>query len=403
MEKTRLGLQTLRFGALLSFALLWAATASAQVELVRKSEANGQSQAISDYGFRYQIDLETNPVCNQGKTGTCWSFSSVGFLESEYLRKEKSSIDLSEMYVVRKVYEDKAEKYLRMHGTIAFAQGGALPDMLYVLREYGMMPETAYPGRPNPAEGFDHSELESALKGLLDAVLKAEGKSLSQTWQSGVQALLDAYLGAVPETFEYEGKRYTARTFADQKLKLKAEEYVQITSFTHRPEGTWMAIEVPDNWLWDRSFNVSLEGMMKTLNRALDAGMSVGWATDVSEKSFAVRKGLAVCPDPEWLKTHPEATGFEFQCPERTIDPALRQLGYDRWETTDDHGMLITGKAQAADDRVFYLVKNSWGEIENPVRPGYLMASEAFVEYKTISMLLPVEALSKEDRKKAGL
>jgi bleomycin hydrolase len=215
--------------------------------------------------------------------------------------------------------------------------------------------------------------------------------------------LLDAYLGPLPDRFDYEGTRYTAREFADRKLKLKPENYVQITSFTHKPQGEWMEIEVPDNWLWGRSLNVSLEEMMTCLDKALDAGMCIGWATDVSEKGFAVRKGLALSPDPKWKSEHPNASGFEFECPERSVTPELRQLGYDRWETTDDHGMLITGKAKAADGRVFYLAKNSWGEIENPVRAGHLLASEHFVRYKTISMLLPVEALSKDDRKKAGL
>ncbi len=384
-------------------SLLWAPALWAQVELVKKSESNGIGGELSDYAFEFEVDIAGNPVCNQGKTGTCWSFSSVAFLESEYQRLEKRPIDLSEMYVVRKVYEDKAEKYIRTHGTIAFAQGGALPDALYVLKKYGMMPEKVYPGRLDVSKPFNHGELESALKGLLDAVM-AEGEGpISDTWKDGVRALLDAYLGALPERFDWEGAKYTPRQFADRKLKLNPDHYVQITSFLHEPQGDWMEIEVPDNWLWGRSLNLPLEVMMATLDRALDGGMCIGWATDVSEKGFAVRNGLAVTPDPKWRSEHPNSNGFEFDCPERVISPELRQEGYDLWETTDDHGMLITGRAKAADGRSFYLVKNSWGEIENPVRPGHLLASEQFVRYKTISMLLPVDALSKEDRKKAGL
>ena len=386
-----------------SLAVLCAFNTYAQVDLINKVKDN-QGAGADAYQFKEVINVEAGPVSDQGRSSTCWSFSTVSFLETEYLRQNKKFIDLSELYVVRKTYELKAEKYIRMHGRINFAQGGALPDALMVLQSFGALPQAVYSGLPTGQTQINHDELETALKAVLDAVLKNEGKTISNTWKTSVNALLDAYMGAVPNEFNWEGKKYSPRSFADQVLKISASDYIQITSFTHQPYYTSMFIEVPDNWMWGTAYNLPLNDLMECVNHALSQNHSLAWATDVSEKGFNIRKGLAVNPDRQAAAALGLDDIFLPGFPELQVDEALRQKSFDNWETTDDHGMQITGISEDQNGKRFYLVKNSWGELENPFyKNGYLYASESFVKHKTISFVLHKKALPKAIARQLGL
>ena len=365
-----------------------------------------------NYLFTVKKDIEANEVQNQNRTGTCWSFSALSFIESELIRMGKGTHKLSEMYVVRKAYEDKAENYVRMHGTANFSQGGAFHDIPHVIKKYGIMPQEAYKGLNYGLENHNHSEMEAVLKNMLDAVIKNKQGQLTTSWKAAFNAVLDAYLGPVPETFSYQGKEYTPTSFATS-LGLNMDDYVVITSFTHHPFYEHFVIEVPDNWIWARAFNVPLDEMMQIQKDAVMNGYSIGWAADVSEKGFSFRDGLAIVPEDESkLKSSgkdnkyfnnagakKEGTQFDNPGPEKTITQSMRQEAFDNYLTTDDHGMHFTGMVTDQSGSEYFIVKNSWGTDHNDC-DGYFYASMPYVALKTINFMVHKDALPKDLRKK---
>ena len=365
-----------------------------------------------NYLFTVKKDIEANEVQNQNRTGTCWSFSALSFIESELIRMDKGTHKLSEMYVVRKAYEDKAENYVRMHGTANFSQGGAFHDIPHVIKKYGIMPQEAYKGLNYGLENHNHSEMEAVLKNMLDAVIKNKQGQLTTSWKAAFNAVLDAYLGPVPETFSYQGKEYTPTSFATS-LGLNMDDYVVITSFTHHAFYEHFVIEVPDNWIWARAFNVPLDEMMQIQKDAVMNGYSIGWAADVSEKGFSFRDGLAIVPEDESkLKSSgkdnkyfnnagakKEGTQFDNPGPEKTITQSMRQEAFDNYLTTDDHGMHFTGIVSDQNGREYFIVKNSWGTDYNDC-DGYFYASMPYVALKTINFMVHKDALPKDLRKK---
>lgn len=375
-----------------------------QDDLINKIKGQGADGAGS-YQFETIIDLEATPVKNQGRSATCWSYATTSFVESEMLRMGKEPIDISEMFTVRQVYLDKAEKYVRLHGHLNFAQGGALPDVMYVIRKYGAVPQNVYSGLNPGTDINNHGELEGVLKAQLDEIIKNPNGKLSPSWRKAVEATLDAYLGEYPEEFEYEGKNYSPRSFADEVIGINPDDYLQFTSFTHHPLYEEIMIQVPDNWAWGTSFNVSLDELEEIADNSLNEGYTVGWATDVSEPGFSLKNAVALVPDQDMsaLSDEQKQAVFMRPSPQKDIDATLRQAAYDSYATTDDHGMQITGLVKDQEGGEYYLVKNSWGERDNPYRSGYINASKAFFRYKTISILVHREAVPKEILSKLNL
>lgn len=366
------------------------------------------------YYFTVVKNLEANAVQNQNKTGTCWSFSALSFMESELIRLKKGKHKLSEMFVVRMAYMDKAEMYIRMHGISNLSQGGAFHDIPYVIEKYGIMPEEAYKGLNYGEEKHNHSELEAVLKGMCDAIIKRPQGKLTTAWRSAVNGVLDAYLGKVPETFTYQGANYTAKSFAEF-LGLKMTDYVVITSFTHHPFYSKYTFDVPDNWSFGQAYNLPMDEMVASIDGALMNGYSVAWAADVSEKGFSFSNGLAIVPENEEdLKVKgsdnkhfndggAERTGNQFDTPgnEKVITQKMRQEAYDNYLTTDDHGMHFTGLVKDQNGKTYYVVKNSWGT-ENGCG-GYMYASVPYVQYKTMNVMVHKSALSKAICKKLDI
>ena len=359
--------------------------------------------------------VKENPITsvkNQNRSSTCWSFSSIGFLESELLRAGKGEYDLSEMFVVHRTMEDRSVNYVRYHGNSSYSPGGSFYDVMYCLRNYGMVPQTAMPGIMYGDTLPVHNELDAVAGAYMDAVLK--GKKLSPVWQKGLSAIYDTYLGQCPATFTYQGKEYTPKTFA-ASLGLNPDDYVSLTSFTHHPFYEKMNIEIQDNWRNGLSYNLPLDEFMAVIKNAVNTGYTVAWGSDVSEDGFT-RNGIAVVPDAargaeltgsdmaHWLGLKAEDKRKELTAkplPEINVTQEMRQAAFDNWQTTDDHGMLIYGIAKDQNGKPYFMVKNSWGT-NNPYK-GTWYASEAFVAYKTINVLVHKNAVPKEILKKLGI
>lgn len=390
----------------LVFALLLGFTATAQDEK-KEDEKEG-------YEFTLIKEIPNTSVKDQHRSGTCWSFSGISFIESELMRQGKGEFDLSEMWIVRHTYEDKAKKYVRMHGKINFAGGGAFNDVTDMMTKNGMVPEDIYAGLSYGEDKHVHHEMDKVLNAYVDGVIKNRNRKLTTVWFDGYNGILDAYLGKKPETFTYEDKEYTPEAFADEVLEYDPNNYVMLTSYTHHDLYKPFILEVPDNWGWGEVYNLPLDEFMETMNYAIDEGYSIAWAADVSEKGFSWKNGVAIVPEDDikvledtersrWedlteKEKQEQLYSFEAPVQEKNITREMRQKAFDNYKTTDDHGMHIVGKAKDQEGNPYYYVKNSWNT--NNIYDGYFYASEPFVAYKTMSILINKEAVPKKIRKK---
>lgn len=381
------------------------------------------TDSAKNEGFQFTtIDsVGITSVKDQNRSGTCWAYSTIGFLESEVMRMNKGKqVNMAEMFVVNKTMMDRAEYVIRMYGDVAFAPGGSAYDVVYCLKNYGMVPQSVMPGILYGASEADtlpvHNELDAVANGYITALThNSKIKSLTPVWKKGLQAVYDTYLGACPETFTYEGKEYTPQSWA-QSLGLNADDYVSITSYTHHPFYTRFALEVPDNWRMDQMYNVPMDEMMRIIDNALANGYTLAWGADVSEITFT-RKGIGVMPNvakgadltgsdmAKWLGMKEDKKKEELTkepLPEMEITQDMRQKAFDSWETTDDHGMQIFGTAKDQNGKRYYMIKNSWGTARSDYK-GIWYISEAFMKYKTNDVLVHKNAIPKDIRKKLGI
>lgn len=394
-------------------------TLAALCALLTASAENPEKSAPEGYRFTDGTTVEITPVKDQSRSGTCWCFSTLSFLESEILRAGGKPVHLSEMWIVRHTFMEKAERYVRMHGTINFAEGGAAHDVTETIKRCGIVPNEAYPGLNYGTEKPDFHELSAVLKAYLDAVIQAgdkSGKALSTAWKRGYEAILDEYFGPAPASFTHEGTEYTPQSFA-RELPIDMDDYIDITSYTHHPFYGTFVLEVPDNWMWGRVYNLPLDEMMASIDHALANGYAIAWGTDVSEKGFSRTKAIGIIPEADlesmsgteaekWGKLterEKEAALYTFDKPgkERVITQEMRQTAFDNYETTDDHGMQIVGTATDQNGTPYYKVKNSW----NTTGPydGYWYFSRPFVAYKTMTVLVNKNAVPKAILKKIGV
>ena len=373
-----------------------------------------QSSRGPEYEFKTIKENPVTSVKNQYRSGTCWCFSALSFVESEILRTKGIETDLSEMFVVGKSYHDRAVKYVRLDGHLNFAAGSSFGDVFHVIKDYGIVPQEAMPGFNYGTDKPEHAELDAALKGYVEAIVKNPNKKLSTAWVNGFDGIVAAYFGEYPKGFSVNSVEYTPESYRDY-LGINTDEYVNLTSFTHHPFYSQFAIEVCDNWRWDTAHNLPIDELMEVMYNAIEKGYTIAWGSDVSEKGFT-RNGIAVMPvekdakpaagsdQEKWVgkSTEKAAEEVKAELPEEmTITQEMRQEGYDRKTTTDDHGMHIYGLAQDQNGTNYFIVKNSWGEAGK--YKGIWYASDAFVRYKTLNIVVHKDALPKTIAKKLGI
>ena len=364
------------------------------------------------------VVVKANPITSikdQNQSGTCWAYSSLAFFEAELLRMGKGQHDLCESFLVYHTYMDRADKAVRTHGDVSFSQGGSFYDAVYCLKNYGICPQEAMPA-PGSLYGdslFNFNQLDAVASAYVKAIAQGKHKKLSLSWKKDLCNIYANYFGELPKSFKVDGKEYTPHFYAES-LGLNMDDYISLTSYTHYPFYTKFIIEVQDNWRWAESYNLPLDEFMDVMVSAVKNGYTFAWGSDVSEKGFDARKGGATVPAgaKENDKTGSDAarwTGSNDRNNatiaggegELTITQEMRQIGYDNWTTTDDHGMVIYGIAKDAKGKEYFMVKNSWGDY-GPYN-GMFYASMPFVAYKTMNILIHKDALPKKIARKLGL
>ena len=381
-------------------------------------QAQESTNKNEGFTFTDQIVLPATSVKDQNRTGTCWSFAALAMLESELLRLMKPETDLSEMFIVYQAYIEKAEKYVRMHGNTNFGGGGTFHDVTDMIRKYGIVPEVVYKGLNYGEEKHVHGELDGLLKEEVDAVIKNPNRKLSPVWKETIVSTLKSYLGEIPEKFDYQGKSYSPQSFARDFVGLNMDDYIEITSFSHHPFYSRFIIEIPDNWSWGEVYNVPLNELEQIIDYSLQKGYTVAWASDISEKGFLTgNKGVAVVPvvkteqmaENERLRwetlsdREKEEETFKVTKPvsELEITQEIRQLSFDNFQTTDDHGMLIVGTATDQNGNAYYKIKNSWGDYNK--MNGWFYASRAYVKYKTTNIMVNKNGIPPHIRRNLNL
>ena len=380
----------------------------------KKAEKSNANKPV----FTVIKENKITSIKNQSRSGTCWDYSTLSFLEAEILKKTGKTYDLCEAFVANKTYFDRAVQVVRMHGDCQFAQGGSAYDPIYCLKHYGICPEDAMP-LPGTLYGDslnNFNEFFDVMTPYVLSVAKSKTDKLSSQWKVALHGIIDAYLGKCPEKFTYQGKSYTPMSFA-QSLEINPDDYESFTSYTHHPFWTAFAVEVQDNWRNPLSWNLPLDDMMRIIDNAVMNGYTVAWGGDVSEPGFT-RDGLAYSIDAKkaqslsgsdmahWLKltkTEKKNVLDSLGCkvPEVTPTQKLRQERFDNWELTDDHGMLIYGIAKDQNGKEYYMVKNSWGETGD--YKGIWYMTENYIANNTMDFIVNKNAVPKDIRKKLGI
>jgi len=365
------------------------------------SVVSAQKIEKENFDFKEIKTLKTTGVKSQDRTGTCWCYATTSFLETELIRMGKGEFDLSEMFFIRNAYKTKALNYVRFHGKTNFGQGGQAHDVLNEIAENGIVPESVYSGKVYGQEKHNHSEQSTVLKGMLDGVIKS--RKPTPVWKNAYCAVLDAYLGAAPASFTYEGKTYTPESFA-KNLGINPDDYIELTSYSHQSYYESFVLEVPDNWSYDGYYNLPVDDLIEVMKKAINAGYSVAWDGDMSDKGFSHKDGVALVPETDWEDMSDEVKDSVFVKPgkEKKITQEMRQEAFGNFTVTDDHLMHLTGMAKDKNGTYYFLTKNSWGPESNDFG-GYLYMSESFVRLHTIAFMIHKDAVPKDIKKKLGL
>jgi bleomycin hydrolase len=381
-------------------SLIVSASSFAQDNLVNSLKINASEKSKEAFKFTDVINIENTSVKAQGSSGTCWSYSANSFLESEMIKMGKKPVELSQIFSARNAYVEKGRNYVRMHGAVTLGDGGAFHDVMNMYRKYGAVPQSVYTGLNYGTDKNKFGEMAALGEALLAAVVKNPNGELTPNWEKAYAAVIDSYLGIVPKTFDYNGKKYTPETFAKEVVGINADDYIEISSLQEYPYYSKFVLMVPDNWSFDQVYNVQINELTDITDNALKNGYTVAWAGDVSEKTFSWKNGVAFVAEKKFEDMTAEEKADLFNGPKKepVVTEEMRQKGFDNYNTTDDHGMHIVGLTKDQTGKEYYIVKNSWGTTND--YKGYLYMSKEFVKYKTTALMVNKKALSADITKK---
>jgi len=355
------------------------------------------------YLFENLTEVKTTSVKSQAQTGTCWSYATTSFIESEMLRLGKEQMDISEAFFIYQNYLLKAEKYIRMHGNYSFSCGGQAHDVMNVLKLFGALPDELYSGLMNGEKLPDHSDMDDMLKAAVNSIAIKEN-IIKPQWKEAIDGILKAYLGQIPNKFDYKNNTYSPKSFATDIIAINPDDYIELTSYSHHPFYSKFVLEIPDNWSGGEYYNLPIEDLMNVIENALKKGYSVAWDGDVSEKEFKHKKNVAILPILEWQDRSSEQKETIFDKPEteKKVTQQMRQASFDNYSTTDDHLMHIVGIAKDQNGTIYYYVKNSWGEKSNTLG-GFLYMSDSYIRLKTIAIMVHKDVIPADIKKKLNL
>ncbi|MGB0805406.1 MAG: aminopeptidase C [Salibacteraceae bacterium] len=355
-------------------------------------------KAPEEYLFTNKVVIESTPIKNQQRTGTCWSYCTTSFIESELIRMGKPEIDLSEMYNVRMNYVEKATNYYLRQGRSQFGEGGLSHDVMQSIEKYGLVPESAYSGDAYSPGLHDHQEMAAVLESTLKTIVGVR-KPVSKAWMGNIEGTLNNYMGVPPTEFDFEGKKFTPVSFAEY-LEIDADNYITFTSFSHVEFYKPYILQVPDNWSNGAFNNVPLADLMTIIDEALANGFSIAWDADVSEKTWSRKKGIAIMPETPLKDMTEEEKNNLFKIPGKEVTPTqeYRQELFENYLTTDDHLMHIVGTAIDQNGNDYYLVKNSWGD--HRAFEGFVYVSKPYMAMKTIGIMIHKDGVPKSISKK---
>jgi bleomycin hydrolase len=382
--------------------ILASESVNAQDNLIYSLQHNESDKSAKTFKFTPVVNAGVTSVKDQKSSGTCWSYSTNSFLESEMIRMGKKPVDIADLYTARNTYIEKGINYVRMHGALTLGDGGACHDVVNMFAKYGAMPQQAYSGN-GYGSGRSSDRMNEVTKAILEKVVKAPEGKFDPNWKVQYIRAIDSSMGEVPERFSYEGKEYTPKTFAAEVVGINPDDYVELSSFNTAPYYKKAVLMVPDNWSFDQVYNVQMDDITNTIDYALKAGYTVAWATDVSEKGFSWKNGIAYIPSKDFkdMTGEEKRNMFNGPKPEKQITVEMRQASFDNYQTTDDHGMQITGIAKDQNGKEYYIVKNSWGTSND--YKGYLYVTKNFVKYKTTAFLLNKNGIPADLREKLAL
>ena len=343
------------------------------------------------YEFNKVTDIETSNVKSQGNTGTCWSFSTSSFIESEIYRLTGKDVDVSEMFTVRNTYDDKAWNYVMRQGKIQFSQGGLAHDVLNSIKDNGLVPESVFSGLFTQ-KIYNHSKIVPQIKAILDVYIKNDKDSAHPDWKKATADILDKEIGSVPNEFTYEGKSYTPESFA-KMLKINPDDYVTVTSFSHQPYYKEFVLNIPDNFSNGSMYNLPIDKLTSLVENAVKNGFSIALDIDVSEKTFSSKNGIAVLP----ASKDDNEKSLTQLVPEMKVTQEYRQTEFENYNTTDDHLMHIVGLLKDQKRNMYYKVKNSWGTNSKRIgNNGFIYMSVPYFKLKVISVLVHKDGISKK-------
>lgn len=341
--------------------------------------ANGEKEK-----FTIVKEVKHTSVISQGRTGTCWSFATTSFLESEIMRKGFEKTNLSEMFFVQHNYINKATQYLLYHGNNNFGEGSLSHDVLKIVREKGIAPYKAFPGNKKE-DKYNHTELVNQLKAEANTINEQKKGEINVSDLEAYEAIFKAELGKYPKYLKVDGEKLSPLEYRDM-FELNADDYVELSSYAHHPYYQQFVLEVPDNWAHALYYNLPVDELMEVMYHALNTGYSIAWDGDTSEETFTHKKGIA------------DVTKKQ----KGNVTQELRQKTFYNRTTTDDHLMHLVGLSKDSDDTNCFYTKNSWGEDSNKFG-GYLHMTEDYVRLKTIGILVHKDALPENIKAKLGL